>query len=667
MIFYKFTAKLNDEFSDDGVNRAAEFADKGKRYNMDGKNTFCFISGEDDGTVSGCMIVMNERGESVENVSFPWEYFKLNVGEVSVREITSAALYNELQAAEDGRFFRASRYEGLLGSMRRSLGFDNGGIFSDEYFYSEGMAEPSSKEECQKFVRENLWEDALAEEFGRIYIPHSGRFLGHPVHYLLRSDNYDMREQVAKKLIAALWANGRLKSRRFCSISVSSLSLRDIRSLKELYSCCTGGTVMLRFRAGAGGRGFGDGSVDDIIANICSLVKQFKNSVLTIFCFPLNAEKEKSLFFENLSNFSVCEYSDAVVDAERAKNYLCGLAEKNGVAADGALFADILPGKTYRSSELGRMYDEWYGDMLKKTAYPEYFSVKRLGEKECGREIAGAAYAKLMSLTGLSEVKKVINQAVNYCRAGKIFAEMGMKFRRLPMHMAFLGNPGTAKTTVARLFAEIMRDNGVLSSGHIVEAGRGDLVGKYVGHTAPLVKSKFREAEGGVLFIDEAYSLVDEKQGSYGDEAINTIVQEMENRRDSVVVIFAGYTDRMREFIARNPGLKSRISFELNFDDYSVDELMDITRGIGSEYGVQFTGGALDKLRGIYAAQRGTPDFGNGRFVRTMIEKAMYAHADRLMSLGYGCVSEGDVSTITEADIPVCAGGAANIAIGFGE
>ena len=144
--------------------------------------------------------------------------------------------------------------------------------------------------------------------------------------------------------------------------------------------------------------------------------------------------------------------------------------------------------------------------------------------------------------------------------------------------MVFTGNPGTAKTTVARLFAEIMKDEAILSTGKFVEVGRADLVGQHVGHTAPLVKKKFRDAQGGVLFIDEAYSLCDSYENGFGDEAINTIVQEMENHRDDVIVIFAGYPEPMKQFLDRNPGMQSRIAFQIEFEDYTTEELCAITK-----------------------------------------------------------------------------------------
>jgi SpoVK/Ycf46/Vps4 family AAA+-type ATPase len=168
------------------------------------------------------------------------------------------------------------------------------------------------------------------------------------------------------------------------------------------------------------------------------------------------------------------------------------------------------------------------------------------------------------------------------------------------MHMVFTGNPGTAKTTVARLFARIMRENGLLSRGHLVEVGRSDLVGKYVGWTAPAVQKKFKEASGGVLFIDEEYSLATENAGSFGEEAINTIVQEMENRRDELVVIFAGYPDEMEKFLQSNPGLRSRIAFHVPFADYGTEELCQIAKYQASKLELRLTDDAVEKVSEFY-------------------------------------------------------------------
>lgn len=254
-------------------------------------------------------------------------------------------------------------------------------------------------------------------------------------------------------------------------------------------------------------------------------------------------------------------------------------------------------------------------------------------------------------MIGLSDAKQVIQKALNYYKMQKLYEEKGVKRDRPAMHMVFTGNPGTAKTTVARLFARIMKENGLLSKGQLIEVGRADLVGKYVGWTAPTVKSKFKAALGGVLFIDEAYSLVEDRDGLYGDEAINTIVQEMENHRDDVVVIFAGYPDKMEGFLQKNPGLRSRIAFHVPFADYSSKELCCIAKLIGKNKGLSFSEDAVVKLETLFDAARQQSDFGNGRYVRNILEQARMSQATRLMEADFDSITTEDVVTIKAEDI----------------
>ena len=265
----------------------------------------------------------------------------------------------------------------------------------------------------------------------------------------------------------------------------------------------------------------------------------------------------------------------------------------------------------------------------------------------------GTAKKELEEMIGLASVKEVIQKAIASFKLKKICMDKGITKGKASLHMVFTGNPGTAKTTVARLFAQIMKENGLLSRGGILEVGRADLVGKYVGHTAPLVKRAFKEALGGVLFIDEAYSLVDDRSGMYGDEAINTIVQEMENHRDDIVVIFAGYPDKMEEFINKNPGLRSRIAFHIPFEDYSSDELCKISALIAKEKGMELSQEAVKKLDTIFEIARQTNDFGNGRFARNVIEKARMAQANRLVNMDFELVTNSDIVTIKAEDIEV--------------
>ena len=265
----------------------------------------------------------------------------------------------------------------------------------------------------------------------------------------------------------------------------------------------------------------------------------------------------------------------------------------------------------------------------------------------------GTARKELDEMIGLSGAKELLRKAIAFFRLKKEYLENGISQERAAMHMVFTGNPGTAKTTVARLFAEIMKDEKILPTGHFVEAGRADLIGTHVGETAPKVREKFKEAQGGVLFIDEAYSLCDAYEKSFGDEAITTIVQEMENHREDVIVIFAGYTKPMQEFLERNPGMLSRIAFQVRFDDYSTDELCEITQLMVSKNQMKITDAAMDKLRGIYDCERVKTDYGNGRFVRKTIDEAVMNLADRVSQLD---ASEKDllrITTIEECDIPV--------------
>ena len=269
------------------------------------------------------------------------------------------------------------------------------------------------------------------------------------------------------------------------------------------------------------------------------------------------------------------------------------------------------------------------------------------------RKPKGTAYEELESMIGLDSAKKMIQQAIDSYKAQKMFKDKGLSVDTFCNHMIFTGNPGTAKTSVARLFARILRDNGVISKGQIVEVGRSDLVGKYLGWTAPTVKKKFKEALGGILFIDEAYSLVDDRNGSYGDEAINTIVQEMENYRDKVIVIFAGYPDKMEEFLDKNPGLRSRIAHYIHFEDYNEVELCQIATHIASQKGMVIEDEAMEKIKGIMETAKEQSDFGNGRYVRNVIEKARMAQSSRLVHMDFDSISQDDIKTIRAEDIEI--------------
>ena len=234
-------------------------------------------------------------------------------------------------------------------------------------------------------------------------------------------------------------------------------------------------------------------------------------------------------------------------------------------------------------------------------------------------------FASLNELVGLEKVKKVLKDLVDLIKLRK--KDNDLKIGDINLHMVFLGNPGTGKTTVARCVANILYDLGYIKQNKLLEVSAKDLVAEYVGQTAPKTNSVVEKALDGVLFIDEAYSLASNGQNSYNDEAIATLIQAMENHRNDLVVIFAGYTKEMQAFLDSNSGIVSRIGYTLEFDDYTEDELVEIFKGMVKKAGFLVEEDALNRLRELINEYKDTPNFGNARFVRNIYEKSIIKHA----------------------------------------
>lgn len=273
-------------------------------------------------------------------------------------------------------------------------------------------------------------------------------------------------------------------------------------------------------------------------------------------------------------------------------------------------------------------------------------------QKEQSKSKCGQAEKSLNQMTGLQSVKKLIRQQVAFEQLSKLRKEKGYHVEESNGHLLFTGNPGTGKTEVARLYTEILYEHGLIAENRIVEVGRADLIGEYVGQTAPKIKKVFDSASGGVLFIDEAYSLIPQSERDFANEAIPTIIQEMENRRNGIVVIFAGYKDLMHNFIEMNPGLQSRISKIIHFEDYSVDELCEIFRMMLSNKGYSIELSCESALRSHFSSRVRNEHFGNGRYVRKLIEAILYQQATRVMErIGKRDLDETEMNVVIEADI----------------
>ena len=241
---------------------------------------------------------------------------------------------------------------------------------------------------------------------------------------------------------------------------------------------------------------------------------------------------------------------------------------------------------------------------------------------------------ELDELVGLAPVKEYVFGLADNIQVQQRRAAAGFKTASLSMHMIFTGNPGTGKTTIARLVARYLKAIGALKGGQLIEVGRGDLVGRYTGHTAPLTNSVIESALGGVLFIDEAYSLYRGEQDSFGLEAIDTLVKGMEDHRDELVVILAGYTKEMETFLTANSGLASRFPNKIEFPDYTADELLDITTVLAKGKGYRLAESCMFPLLGYYKRRQALDSrtAGNGRLARNTLEKAIFNQSRRLVA-----------------------------------
>ena len=260
-------------------------------------------------------------------------------------------------------------------------------------------------------------------------------------------------------------------------------------------------------------------------------------------------------------------------------------------------------------------------------------------------------FEQLDQLVGLDKIKEFIKEVYAWLEIGKQRRAAGLSAEQQVLHMIFSGNPGTGKTTVARILSRLLKEMGVLSKGHFIEVERADLVGEYIGHTAQKTREHVRRALGGVLFIDEAYSLARGGEKDFGKEAVDTMVKSMEDYKNDFILILAGYSHEMDAFLRLNPGLPSRFPIHLHFPDFKLDELMRIAEQMLQEREYFLSRPAKEKLRNHLQQQMliSKTSFGNARYVRNMIEKSIRNQAVRLMKKQH--VTKEELMTLRSEDL----------------
>lgn len=650
MQFYDIIATVNgklpqDHNKDDYILLAESLYEKSEsNYLKNGKNYYFFANNIYDNRIHFFAVFKTSIDIKAVFMKFI-SSAELNIKDISIEETTFTRTKLALKISDMRKLIQSS--DNILKN------FDLDDLYSD--FNEELLKENFTKDSLINKSKSMLFEETVIPEIERIYTKSPvSRVKGHPVHYLVFCDNRSNQNEICCILLEALYANGRIQSKRICCVDFNSSNILLAHSYDMLYQSCENGTLIVHYTPLEDSDSDRARPGEALITTLCDTAKKYRNKVLTIFCLSYEARKTKEMFLEKMINLPLIELYENKASGMRAKEYFNTLANECEIVPDSQLYNKIKDEtKLYRAVELKAIFEEWYNHKLLHSVYPQYEKAKISSSEITKTKPKGSAVDELNEMIGLKEAKAVIYKALNYYKVQKLYRDKMKTSGKPAMHMIFTGNPGTAKTTVARLFAEIMRDNGLLSEGNLYEVGRADLVGKYVGWTAQIVKDKFKEAKGSVLFIDEAYSLIDDKYGLYGDEAINTIVQEMENNRDNMIVIFSGYPDKMEDFLRRNPGLRSRIAFHVPFHDYNTDELISIAELIAQKSNLQFTQQSRDKLYTILDDARKTDDFGNGRYVRNLIEQARMEQANRIVQMDCEDVTQEVLQTLTEQDFSV--------------
>ena len=595
----------------------------------DNKNKVLYFSDFDEKKITAVVGCKYEcLSDIYDDILFMFKRYAEQKYNIKFNEITVEYFESSLNQISDMGYARIGLY-----NLNRRLKLD---YRNNITFSATQTIVPENKLSYNDAVvkaNEIMTSGDFADELKRIYSDkHPKEFFGHPVHYKISADEVQSAWEQAKLLVRCLYSNGRLKSRRIDRVNKVTDNCYDEDDMFNLFYNAEGGTVFLELMPHNFENNCYASAYEQVIDFLATIIRKYAKNVLVVIVEVTKMQGvSKKLASRVAEDIDVISISEGSGSAEAAKSYMKHLI-KNSSLADYSPDDVVFDKEKYKASEIHKMFNSWTKSSLKERIYTEY--AKKSVKLEKKEDEMSDAYIKLRNMVGLNDVKSVIDNIIAAYKIQKM-RNGYLKFEVVSSrHMIFTGNPGSAKTTVARLVAEMLKNEGVLETGEFVECGRADLIGKYVGWTAPAVKAKFRQAQGGVLFIDEAYSLVD-NSGSFADEAINTIVQEMENHRDDVIVIFAGYPDKMKAFVEKNEGLKSRIAFHIDFPDYNAGELLGIMKLMMKDSEYTMTAEAEMAAMKIFETAQHTENFGNGRFVRNVLEQAEMRQSKRLMEQGF--------------------------------
>ncbi|MBO4293185.1 MAG: AAA family ATPase [Clostridia bacterium] len=495
--------------------------------------------------------------------------------------------------------------------------------------------EKQSDKEAQEIDKDKYMKD-IFEEIDNLYIDDSSKDLLKKIVEYMRKYN----EKIEKQYISfnlKMYLNNKETISKIVKILLDSAdifkylkageaayySMYDIEEVKQLESVYGGKNSIVVLQNFEGFNEKEDSFKNKFVSKFDEFLEKSENQVLTILCAK-NKDLINTAFSKNeevLQKFFDFEITGIEPDIQDVyQDVFNQLEEKMELTDDFKVKLLDYITKNYAGNSLP--YPEYRDKLCEKIVF-----TKELPEVEKEKTME-EIFEELNTLVGLDKVKNMLHDLVDLIEL-KNKTKDDLKIKNINLHMVFLGNPGTGKTTVARIVAEMLYNLKYIKQNKLIEVSSKDLVAEYVGQTAPKTNAVVQKALGGVLFVDEAYSLASgQGQGnSFNEEAIATLIQAMENYRDDLVVIFAGYTREMQDFLNANSGIVSRIGYTVEFEDYTPDELIQIFNQMMEKSGFVVTKEALDKVREIIDEYKGTKNFGNARFVRNIYEKSIVKHA----------------------------------------